>query len=108
MALTMTIQHHWMDTKKIHVRATVIATGVYTTGGDVLTMKNSEIKSDSSPEFTLFQGLSGYGYRYVPGTNRTNGKLKVFLAGTEIGAGAYPAAVLADIISFYGIFRMFL
>ena len=77
-----------------------------------LTVLGDLIKSGQLPVFAELQsikstGATGYEYRYIPGTTLANGTFQVLqcaAAGNpmaDIGAGAYPAAVLADTIVGY-------
>jgi hypothetical protein len=91
--------------------------GVYTQGGDgvnFLTATNpnaipSAIPSNAAPsEIKPGSGVAGYEFEFIIGSNATNGLLKVYTAsGTELNAGAYPAALLADMANmrFDAIFR---
>jgi len=48
---------------------------------------------------------------FYPGSAMNNGKVKIFQQGgssgpfPELAAGAYPAAITSDTITFYGIFQ---
>jgi len=56
-------------------------------------------------------GLAGYGYIFTPGATMNANKVKVFQQGSAAGAcpklaaGAYPAAITSDTVTFYGIFK---
>jgi len=109
MSLTVNITDHWSDGKRIHVTGTLVPTGVYATGGDVIPLNLSAIKSASPPVFASAQGF-GYDYSIVLGTTLRNSKLRVTVTntGVELAAGAYPAAMLANPPLFYGIFPKFI
>lgn len=73
------------------------------------------VHSGYAPIFVVIQsikagGVSGYGYDYQPGTTPANGTVQVTqCAGgsapmADIGAGNYPAGVLADNIIGYADF----
>lgn len=109
MALTPTLNERWHDTKRVHVVATVVASGNYITGGEALatTIKNLA-KLKDNPFYVEIHGISGYIYAYVPAT----GLVKVFYADNnnaadgpliEIPAAAYPAGVTGDVIKLYAI-----
>jgi hypothetical protein len=89
MALTFSLVDTWDDGKRIHVSRTVSASGNYSTGGDTL-------------DLSQFPAIA---------TTQNNGKVKIFARGTtagafrELAAGAYPAAITGDTMTFYGIFR---
>jgi hypothetical protein len=104
--------------ERIYVQITAL--GNYAALGDTLdlTVLGDLIKSGYLPIFYYLQsqkagGVSGYEYCYVPGTTLANGKFQVLqCAGAgnpmlDIGAGAYPAGVLADtIIGFFDFLRL--
>jgi hypothetical protein len=56
-------------------------------------------------------GLAGYDYVFYPGATMNSNKVKIFQQGAsagpfpELAAGAYPTAITADTITFYGIFK---
>ena len=111
MALNVTVTSHWWDGKRIHAIGTIVATGNYATGGDILDLSDFSIKSNRVPLFVDVIGIAGYDYRYVNGTTIANGKLMAFQNGAvtspaaELAAAAYPAGALADTIKFHAIFR---
>lgn len=115
MPLVLTVVDHWTDGTKIHVIGTVAATGNYPTGGDIVDMKSEKIKSSSAPQFTSFVGRAGYTYVFLPGSTRSNGKMKILTGAAavsspsaELSPGAYPAGITGDLIRFYGIFPQFI
>lgn len=107
MSLTVTVTDHWSDTKRIHVIGTLAVAGNYATGGDTLNFATYKIKSSKVPTYLSFNMLSKYLPRFVYGTTIANGKLLFIVpdTGLELAAAAYPAALLADAIEFYGIFK---
>jgi len=114
MALTFSVVDRWDDGKRIHVSGTVAATGNYTTGGDALDLSQvPPIASDQPPVQGTgwMDGLAGYGYIFAPGATMNANKVKVFQQGSaagafpELAAGAYPAAITSDTVTFYGIFK---
>lgn len=76
--------------------------GTYTAGGILMNLNTQPlIKASRTPFWVDFTGQSGYEYAYVPGTNASNGKLKISTtAGTEVTAGAMPAGVSGDTIMY--------
>lgn len=110
LALTLTndtngIQNHWSDTKRLHYLGTVVATGNYPALGDVLSFSNPLIKSNSPPIYVHMIGLvNAYKATFYPAT----GKIRFYLAGTELATGAYPVAITGDVFNFYGIFDKFI
>ena len=113
MALAFTLVDTWDDGKRIHVSGTVAASGSYTTGGDTLDLSQFPIIAATQAPIqgtAWMDGLAGYDYVFTPGSAMNNGKVKVFQQGSsagafpELAAGAYPAAVTSDTLTFYGIF----
>ncbi|HEV2287397.1 MAG TPA: hypothetical protein VGR81_00425 [Candidatus Acidoferrales bacterium] len=115
MALAFTLVDYWDDGKRIHVAGTISASGNYATGGDTLDL--TEIGSLGIPTTqppiqgtAWMDGLAGYDYVFSSGTAINSNKVKMFeQAGSagafaELASGAYPAAISADTITFYGIF----
>jgi hypothetical protein len=114
MALTFTLVDSWSDGKRIHVTGTVAASGSYVTGGDTLNLSLFPVIGATLPPLqgtAWMDGLAGYDYVFTPGAALSNGKVKIFQQGTtagafpELAAGAYPAAVTGDTITFYGILK---
>jgi|ERR1017187_10015957 hypothetical protein len=114
MSLTLNVVDHWSDGKRIHVTGTLIPSGSYTTGGDIIPFGNNAIKSSSAPIMVMITTLSPTGdvtyvYSYKAGTTRADQKLKIFtFAGVELPAGAYPGAAIANPAAFYAIFPKFI
>jgi len=113
MALAFTLVDTWDDGKRIHVSGTVAASGSYTTGGDTLDLSQFPIIAATQAPIqgtAWMDGLAGYDYVFTPGSAMNNGKVKIFQQGSsagafpELAAGAYPAAVTSDTLTFYGIF----
>jgi hypothetical protein len=114
MALTFTLVDTWDDGKRIHVAGSVSASGNYTTGGDTLDLSQVPVVASVQPPIlgtAWMDGLAGYDYVFFPGAALNNGKVKIFQQGAsagafaEVAAGAYPAAITSDTITFYGIFK---
>ncbi|MGH9682175.1 MAG: hypothetical protein ACRD4S_00975 [Candidatus Acidiferrales bacterium] len=114
MALTFTLADTWDDGKRIHVSGTIAATGNYATGGDTLDLSQSPVVASSQPPIqgtAWMDGLAGYDYVFIPGAAMNSNKVKIFQQGAsagafpELAAGAYPAAIASDAITFYGIFK---
>jgi len=115
MALAFTLVDFWDDGKRIHVAGTISASGNYATGGDTLDL--TELGSLGVPTTqppiqgtAWMDGLAGYDYVFSPGAAINSSKVKIFeqasAAGAfaELASGAYPAAISADTITFYGVF----
>lgn len=114
MALTFTLVDTWEDGKRIHVSGTVAASGSYSTGGDTLDLSQFPIIGSTQAPIAgtaWMDGLAGYDYVFAPGATLNNNKVKIFQehgsAGPfqELPAAAYPAAIVNDTITFYGIFK---
>lgn len=94
------------------VRGFIALTDTYTSGGDTLDISGYPVQSAQPPEIVLFTeqpsasvAPSGYLFYYQPGTTPANGKIRVTsAAGTEVSAGAYPAALLAANVQFLALF----
>jgi hypothetical protein len=113
MALSFTLVDTWNDGKRIHVAGTIAASGNYAAGGDTLDLSQTPIVASTRAPIqgtAWMDGLAGYDYVFTPGSAMNNGKVKIFANGAsagafpELAAGAYPAAITADTITFYGIF----
>jgi hypothetical protein len=114
MALTFSLVDTWDDGKRIHVAGTVAPSGSYPTGGDTLDLSQFPVVASTQPPIqgtAWLDGLSGYDYVFNPGSAMNNGLVKIFQQGAsagafpELAAGAYPSAITADTITFYGIFK---
>ena len=114
MALTFSLVDAWDDGKRVHVSGTIAASGSYTTGGDTLDLSKFPVIAAAQPPVqgtAWMDGLAGYDYVFAPGTAMNNAKVKIFAQGTsagafpELAAGAYPAAITGDTVTFYGIFK---
>jgi len=77
----------------------------YTTGGIVCSLSHPLIKAQRPPQFVDILSVNGNLYTYIPGTNISNGLLKIFTAiGTELGNGvAIPATNSGDTINFQAL-----
>jgi len=78
--------------------------GSYTAGGDTLNLAGV-VPTRKAPVYVVItESQSGYDYVYVPGTDITSGKVKIFQQGAasgafaELAAGAYPAAITGDTV----------
>jgi hypothetical protein len=114
MALTFTLVDTWDDGQRIHMAGTVTASGNYSTGGDTLDLSKAPTLASTQAPIQgtgWMDGLAGYDYVFAPGAALNSGKVKIFqqaaTAGAfpELAAGAYPAAITSDTITFYGIFK---
>ncbi len=106
MALAVTKNDEWYDGKRYWVSLSITASGSYSSGGDTLNIA-SLVKTGKVPikGFAQIEGQAGFQYCFVPGTDNTAHKVKVFQTGAavsspfaELGAGAYPAGVTGDTI----------
>jgi hypothetical protein len=110
MALALAIKQFDVDStgKQVYVVGTITASGSYVTGGDTLDLTNqSLIPADALPKQVSVFTQTGqvFSYTWVLGTALNNGKVKIYQAGgTELAAGAYPAAITTDNIAFSAVF----
>jgi hypothetical protein len=121
MALAVTVSFVDRSVNSLRVYGTITASGSYTTGGDTLSFAGfDQIKSSSLPKFVSIQSQNASGhslweYGYTPGTTQANCKMQVLgqqptsaTAGviqfSELAAGAYPASITSDVITFEAVF----
>jgi len=99
------------DTQKVgHIfRATgtiSVGSGNYSAGGLTLDLRNGLIKAGGIPLRVSIQGRAKqssqtqYDYTYVPGTNSSDGLMKIFTGGAEAGATTIPSGVTGDTLDF--------
>ena len=114
MPLTFSLIDTWDDGKRIHVTGTAAASGNYSTGGDTLDLSQFPIIAAAQAPLqgtAWMDGVAGYDYVFVPGSAMNNGKVKMFQQAAsagpfpELAAGPYPAAITADTITLYAIFK---
>lgn len=115
MALAFMLVDSWDDGNRIHVAGKITASGSYATGGDTLDLTaigSLGVPTTQAPiqGTASMDGLAGYDYTFSVGTAINSNKVKIFQqassagAFAELAAGAYPAAITGDTITFYGIF----
>lgn len=121
MPVSVSIQNiNAQNNGAIVVTGKLIFSGNYPTGGDTVDFTAAVadpalvggagpfIESSLPPmNFDAWSqtGLLADAYLPVIGTTQKNNKVKVVTAfGTELGAGAYPAAVIADNVGFQASF----
>jgi len=109
MSLSLTVHQFDVDStgKQVYVAGIVTASGSYSTGGDTLDLSNqSFIPSAQLPKQASLFTQTGqvYNYAFIQGTALNNSKVKIYNAGTEIASGAYPSAILNDIIAFSAVY----
>jgi hypothetical protein len=109
MAIAVTIPAQNIDATGVvvWVLGTLAFSGSYTTGGDTLDLTQQPlVPSTQVPIQATIQGQSGYNYVFVPGTALNNNKVKIYTSGqTELASGAYPAAIVNDIVSLQAAFK---
>lgn len=120
MAVALTILDIDEGQSTTYVFGVATFSGSYATGGDTLDFTTIAGKESggqvfiaaSAPSTVGVWGSSGHSYGYVKGSPATmaNGKVKInTAAGTELTAGAYPAAITGDVnIYFEATFAKFL
>ena len=104
MTLVITNEKRWFDGQRVHQAGTILASGSYVSGGDVLSFRNGEIKSSRIPDVVTIYGIAGWAYSYDPQTDIGDGLMLAHFAGIEEGAGAYDAAIIADTLRYHAIF----
>lgn len=87
---------------------------VYVAGGIAMNLMQSAIKAQRTPLLVNVQGIAGYIYEYIAGSDNSNGKL-IIRAQTsgaseddplgELAASAIPAACSGDTITFEATYR---
>jgi hypothetical protein len=111
--VAVTVQQTYMDSKCLHVLGTVAfgaSPGTYAANGLTLALTDPLIKAQRSPLLVRIIGQAKvnaqiqYDYTYVPGTNNSNGLVKIFTGGAEVATGNMPAGVSGDTIQFEAIF----
>ena len=111
MTLVVTVSDKWFDGQRIHVVGTILASSTYSTAGDTLNFAQADVKSAQAPVDVQVQGVAGYVYGITLGSLISNNLMTVHEAGAdgaaldEHAAGAYDAAVIADVIRFHAIFK---
>jgi len=117
MAIAIAVQNVDATGIVVWVTGTLSFSGNYATGGDTLdfTTLVEQIGSAGQvtasavpPQQVVAESQNGNAGYYVPvqGSALNNWKLKCFLpGGTEVGAGAYPASVTSDIVTFQAQFK---
>jgi len=103
MAASVSVVSRSANQKTVDVIGTIVLSGNYATGGEPLTAANLKAGTSKKPHIVFVEGKAGFDYSYDIEAE----KLKVFAAGVEASAAAYPAGVLADVIRFEAVFPKF-
>lgn len=108
-AITATIVDEWYDGKRHFVIGNLTFTGNYTTavGGMTLDFALAGVQCSVAPTYFSAPLFEGYEFDYIPATDGlpNDGKLAVYTANaTELGTGAFPAALLNNKPQFLAIF----
>lgn len=112
---TLTVARQWTDTN-YNVGGTIAITAspaTYTTGGIVFNLNQADVKASRTLNDAEIHGIAGYEYRYIKGTDNSNGLLRIYVPKVTGAAAddpmieltsalAIPAAVSGDTISFQG------
>jgi len=115
---TLTVTKQWAD-QAYHVLGTVAITvspATYTTGGIVFNLNQASVKASRTLENATILGQAGYTYRYIKGTDNSNGLLMIFVPKVTGEAAddpmvelsnalAIPAGLSGDTITFAGIWK---
>lgn len=110
---TLTVARQWTDSN-YNVGGTVAISAspaTYTTGGIVFNLNQADVKASRTPSDIEIHAISGYVYRYVKGTDNSNGLLRIYVPKVTGAAAddpmieltsalAIPAGVSGDTISF--------
>ena len=107
MAITITFAANQLDATGANITraiGTITLSGNYPSGGETLDLSSAAALAGSTQQplgVDIISQNANAGY-YVPqkGSSLSNWKLRCFAAGgTELTAGAYPAAFTSDIIA---------
>lgn len=111
---SLTVTKQWAD-QAYHVIGTITVTaGDYVAGGIALNLNQADVKASRTLLWASIRGIAGYDYEYIKGTDNSNGKLMIraqtnaAAAGDPLGdlpVAAMPAAVIADTITFMGLWK---
>jgi hypothetical protein len=107
--VAVTVSRVWSDGVMLNVLGTLAVSAgpdTYATNGLTVNLNDPLIKAQRAPLFAAIYSSGGYTYYFTPGSNNTNGKLKIFTAlGTELGNGvAIPAGNSGDTVTFHARF----
>lgn len=112
MPIALTVVDIDNSGKSLYLTCLLAFSGSYPTGGDTVDLTTvigkgvlgRVFQAGKSPLYGAAYGTSGHSYGVIPGTTLANGKVKISTAaGTELIAGAYPAAITGD-TNIYGNF----
>jgi len=95
MAIVYTETRRLPNLRSVRVVGTLAFTGSYVTGGEIPSGITFRGGSTKPPISVKFDNRGPHTFKYDPAT----GKVLVYLAGTELAAGAYPAPVTSDVVS---------
>jgi hypothetical protein len=104
MALAVSAYKRFRLERIWKVIATLVFSSTYATPGDTLSFLLAGIPQSGAgaaqkPLRVIILGKGVYDYKYVPGTTRDDGTVKVLTAGVEHTNAAYNAAVTGDTIT---------
>jgi hypothetical protein len=103
MPLAVVVSSKFGSGRIVRVLGTLTPSGSYATNGDALPGSAFGAGTTKKPHSIDVNGKGLYTYNY----DVEAGKLKVYTAGAEIAAGAYPAGVTSDVIRFDATFPKF-
>ena len=111
---SLTVTKQWAD-QAYHVIGTITVTaGDYVAGGIALNLNQADVKASRTLLWASIRGIAGYDYEYIKGADNSLGKLMIraqtnaAAAGDPLGdlpVAAMPAAVIADTITFMGLWK---
>jgi hypothetical protein len=106
MAVTATVKGQPFRLGRIwRLYLTLVFTGNYATPGDVLSFLTQKLTLSNRTSTAVPLDVQIHGtaldtvYRYIPGATRDVGTVTVEVAGVECSDTAYPAGVLADVVT---------
>lgn len=107
MAVALTQNDKWHDSKRVHYIGTLVFSGSYPAGGEALNLATA-LSTPSAPLSVQILGQAGYVYQW----DRTNNKVMVRQSAAaanplgELPAAGYPGGVTGDVVRLYAIAKI--
>lgn len=76
----------WTDEHRHHAVGKLAFAGSYSAGGLTLNFGAAGVQNSAVPDIVETPFYRGYSFEYVPGTDATDGKLKVYGGGSDVAA----------------------
>ena len=108
MTITVSPKNTFLAGDKYWVigKITFVAADTYAAGGITVDLAAPLVKASRVPDFMELNSASNYIYSYFPGADIHTGKVRIYSGAlAEITAGAMPAGVQSDSITFLAIFQ---